>query len=76
MRELTTKWFEIVCFSLYFQFIIQLLDSDQPANILDGLNLWAQENRLMLSDSACGTYQRGLGWAQDQLLAPIDVLYI
>ena len=32
---------------------MQLLDSYWPANILAGLNFWAQENRLVLPDSVC-----------------------
>jgi len=36
IRELTTKWFLIVSFSLDFQFITYLLD--WPANIVAGLN--------------------------------------
>jgi len=37
-----------VCFYLNFQFtcaVMELLDSDWPANILAGLNFRAQENR-------------------------------
>ena len=36
-----------------FKTIMQLLDSDWPANILAGLNFRAQENRLMSPDSVC-----------------------
>ena len=56
VRELTTKRFQIFCFSLDFQFtctITQLLDSDWPANILAKLNFRAQESQLMSPDGVC-----------------------
>jgi len=55
-ENLQQNGFKIVCFTLDFQFfctIMQLFDSDWPANILAALNFRAQENRLMSLDGVC-----------------------
>jgi len=53
MGELNTK---LICFSLNFQLfrmIMQLFDSDWPANILVGAHFQTQENGLMSPDGVC-----------------------
>ena len=55
-RKKKKKLILIVCFSLDFQLfrtIMQLLDSDWPANILAGVHSQTQENGLMSPDGVC-----------------------